>query len=60
MASEGYNLLPKELRAERDERIIELFDTGYKARAIAGGVRLSYEGVRRILRKAGRMGKGNA
>jgi len=55
LSREGYHLLPKELREERDRKIVELYDAGFTPKGIAYGMRLSYEGTRKILRKNGRM-----
>ena len=57
MSREGYHLLSVLGRTERDKKIIEFYDQGVLVKIIAKGMRLSYEGVRSILRKAGRMGK---
>ena len=54
---EGYHWLPVGQRAERDKKIIILYDSSLPVKNIAERMSLSYEGARRILRKAGRMGR---
>ena len=54
---EGYRLLPLKQRRERDEQIVRLFDMGVACKGIAQIVGMDYEGARRVLRKAKRMGK---
>lgn len=56
MTQEGYHWLPKKLQVERDEKIVVLYDSGVLPKYIAERMGMSYEGARRVLRKAGRMG----
>ncbi len=54
---ESYHWLPPQEQKERDEHVVRLFDLGVSCAGIASIIGKDYETARKILRKAGRMGK---